>query len=62
MFHHSIIVTTKTGRMQNWTIILSIITFLLVIFSTFLVRSGFITSIHSFAFSPERGIYLLGIF
>ncbi|MCX4084364.1 heme lyase CcmF/NrfE family subunit [Rickettsia hoogstraalii] len=62
MLHHSIIVTTKTNRMQNWVIILSIVTFLLVIFSTFLVRSGFITSIHSFAFSPERGIYLLGIF
>ncbi|MCC8406999.1 MAG: heme lyase CcmF/NrfE family subunit [Rickettsia endosymbiont of Sceptobius lativentris] len=65
MLHHSIIVTTKTNRMaplHNWTIILSIVTFLLVIFSTFLVRSGFITSIHSFAFSPERGIYLLGIF
>ncbi|WP_408634827.1 cytochrome c-type biogenesis CcmF C-terminal domain-containing protein [Rickettsia asiatica] len=50
------------GLMQSWMIILSIVTFLLVIFSTFLVRSGFITSIHSFAFSPERGIYLLGIF
>ncbi|KIJ88224.1 cytochrome C biogenesis protein CcmF [Rickettsia asembonensis] len=65
MLHHSIIVTTKTNRiapLHNWTIILSIVTFLLVIFSTFLVRSGFITSIHSFAFSPERGIYLLGIF
>ncbi|HJD55416.1 MAG TPA: heme lyase CcmF/NrfE family subunit [Rickettsia endosymbiont of Pyrocoelia pectoralis] len=62
MLHHSIIVTSKTGHMQNWTIILSIVTFLLVIFSTFLVRSGFITSIHSFAFSPERGTYLLGIF
>ncbi|AFB21772.1 heme lyase CcmF/NrfE family subunit [Rickettsia rickettsii] len=62
MLHHSIIVTTKTRRMQNWTVILSIITFLLVIFSAFLVRSGFITSIHSFAFSSERRIYLLGIF
>ncbi|MCC8418181.1 MAG: heme lyase CcmF/NrfE family subunit [Rickettsia endosymbiont of Glossina mortisans submortisans] len=65
MLHHSIIVTTKTNRiapLHNWTIILSIVTFLLVIFSTFLVHSGFITSIHSFAFSPERGIYLLGIF
>ena len=62
ILHHSIIVTTRTGNMQNWTIILSIATFLLVIFSTFLVRSGFITSIHSFAFSPERGIYLLVIF
>ncbi len=62
MLHHSIIVMTRTGNMQNWTSILSIVTFLLVIFSTFLVRSGFITSIHSFAFSPERGIYLLVIF
>nr|WP_081482408.1 heme lyase CcmF/NrfE family subunit [Rickettsia australis] len=62
MLHHSIIVTTKTGRMQSWTMVLSLTTFLLVVFSTFLVRSGFITSIHSFAFSPERGIYLLGIF
>ncbi|WP_068791200.1 MULTISPECIES: heme lyase CcmF/NrfE family subunit [unclassified Rickettsia] len=62
ILHHSIIVTTRTGNMQNWTSILSIVTFLLVIFSTFLVRSGFITSIHSFAFSPERGIYLLAIF
>ncbi|MCC8369384.1 MAG: cytochrome c biogenesis protein CcsA, partial [Rickettsia endosymbiont of Oxypoda opaca] len=60
--HHSILVTIKTERMQSWTIILSILTFLLVVFSTFLVRSGFITSIHSFAFSPERGIYLLTIF
>ena len=62
MLHHSIIFMTRTRNMQNWTSILSIVTFLLVIFSTFLVRSGFITSIHSFAFSPERGIYLLVIF
>ncbi|MCZ6902152.1 MAG: heme lyase CcmF/NrfE family subunit [Rickettsia endosymbiont of Ixodes persulcatus] len=62
MLYHSIIVTAKTGRMQSWMIILSIVTFLLVIFSTFLVRSAFVTSIHSFAFSPEIGIYLLGIF
>ncbi|MFY9589809.1 heme lyase CcmF/NrfE family subunit [Rickettsia endosymbiont of Halotydeus destructor] len=60
--HHTILVTIKTARMQSWTIILSIITFLLVVFSTFLVRSGFITSIHSFAASPERGAYLLTIF
>ncbi len=60
--HHSILITVKSGRMQSWTIILSIITFLLVVFSTFLVRSGFITSIHSFAVSPERGAYLLTIF
>ncbi|WP_410525957.1 heme lyase CcmF/NrfE family subunit [Rickettsia endosymbiont of Cantharis rufa] len=62
MLHHSIVVTTKTNRIDPWTIILSIVTFLLVIFSTALVRSGLITSVHSFAFSSERGMYLLGIF
>ena len=62
ILHHFIVVTTKTHHMRNWTIISSITTFLLVIFSTFLVRSGFITSIHSFAFSPKKGIYLFAIF
>ncbi|WP_347939020.1 heme lyase CcmF/NrfE family subunit [Rickettsia oklahomensis] len=62
ILYHSIIVTVKTDRMQSWMIILSIVTFLLVIFSTFLVRSGFVTSIHAFTFSSERGLYLLGIF
>ncbi|OZG31530.1 cytochrome C-type biogenesis protein CCMF (ccmF) [Rickettsia endosymbiont of Culicoides newsteadi] len=60
--HHSILVTIKSGRMKNWTITLSIITFLLVVLSTFLVRSGLITSIHSFASSAERAIYMLAIF
>ncbi|WP_410521251.1 heme lyase CcmF/NrfE family subunit [Candidatus Tisiphia endosymbiont of Ptychoptera albimana] len=62
VLHHSILVTIKSGRMTNWSITLSIITFLLVVFSTFLVRSGLITSIHSFASSPERAIYMLVIF
>ena len=60
--YHSIMVTMKSGKMRNWTIILSIVTFLLVIFSTFLVRSGMIISIHSFAASPSRAIYMLSIF
>nr|WP_250312231.1 heme lyase CcmF/NrfE family subunit [Rickettsia endosymbiont of Oedothorax gibbosus] len=60
--HHSILVTIKSERMKNWTITLSIITFLLVVLSTFLVRSGLITSIHSFASSAERAIYMLAIF
>lgn len=62
VLHHSILVTIKSGRMTNWSITLSIITFLLVVFSTFLVRSGLIISIHSFASSPERAIYMLAIF
>ncbi len=62
VLHHSILVTIKSGRMKNWIITLSIITFLLVVFSTFLVRSTVLTSIHSFASSPERAIYMLAIF
>ncbi|MCC8399386.1 MAG: heme lyase CcmF/NrfE family subunit [Rickettsia endosymbiont of Platyusa sonomae] len=60
--HHSILVTIKSERMKNWTITLSLLTFLLVVLSTFLVRSGLITSIHSFASSAERAIYMLAIF
>lgn len=60
--HHSVLVTIKSGQMKNWTITLSIITFLLVVFGTFLVRSSVITSIHSFASSPKRAIYMLAIF
>jgi len=62
MLHHSILVTLRSRQMRNWTIPLSIATFLLVIFSTFLVRSGLIISIHSFASSPKRAIYMLAIF
>ncbi|MCC8398237.1 MAG: heme lyase CcmF/NrfE family subunit [Rickettsia endosymbiont of Labidopullus appendiculatus] len=62
VLHHSILVTIKSGQMKNWIITLSIITFLLVVFSTFLVRSSVLTSIHSFASSPERAIYMLAIF
>lgn len=60
--HHFLIITIKTNRLANWTFILSIATFLLVLFSTFLVRSGLITSIHSFSASPERAVYLFIIF
>jgi cytochrome c-type biogenesis protein CcmF len=62
VLHHSILVTIKSGQMKNWIVTLSIITFLLVVFSTFLVRSSVLTSIHSFASSPERAIYMLAIF
>ncbi|WP_417905043.1 heme lyase CcmF/NrfE family subunit [Candidatus Tisiphia endosymbiont of Micropterix aruncella] len=60
--HHSVLVTIKSRQMKNWTITLSIITFLLVVFGTFLVRSSVITSIHSFTSSPKRAVYMLAIF
>ncbi len=62
VLHHSVLVTIKSGKMKNWTIILAIITFLLAVFGTFLVRSGVIMSIHSFASSPKRANYMLAIF
>lgn len=62
VLYHSAKVSLDSRRMNNWTIYLSILTFLIAIFSTFLVRSGLITSIHSFALSEERAIYLLTIF
>jgi cytochrome c-type biogenesis protein CcmF len=60
--HHCLLITTKTGRALCWTLSLSIITFLLCIFGTFLVRSGLITSIHSFSSSGNRSIFLFIIF
>ncbi len=62
VLYHSVNLTMQTGRMANWTICLAILTFLIAIFSTFLVRSGLINSIHSFALSQERAIYMLAIF
>lgn len=62
VLHHAVLVTIKSRQMLNWTIILSIITFLLAIFATFLVRSGMLISIHAFASSETRALYLLGIF
>jgi cytochrome c-type biogenesis protein CcmF len=60
--HHSLLVTTKSRGYLNWTLTLAILTFLLVILGTFLTRSGILTSVHSFAFSPERGLYVLVLF
>lgn len=60
--HHSLVATIKSGRLIGWSLFLSVITFLLVICGTFLVRSGLLISVHSFAFSPLRSIYILLIF
>ncbi len=46
---HSVIVTEKRGMFKIWTMVLVILTFVLSIFGTFIVRSGVITSVHSFA-------------
>ena len=58
-FLHSLSVSIKSSNLRIWTILLSISVFSLSLFGTFIVRSGIIDSVHSFANDPERGLYLL---
>jgi len=58
---HSAIVMEKRDSLKAWTILLAILTFSLSLLGTFLVRSGVITSVHSFASDPARGIFILAI-
>ena len=60
--HHSLQLSLNHNKAFNWTLSLSIIAFLLTILGTFLVRSGLLTSIHSFNSSRERALYLFIIF
>jgi cytochrome c-type biogenesis protein CcmF len=56
---HSAIVVEKRNALRGWTILLAILTFSLSLLGTFLVRSGILTSVHSFASDPARGIFVL---
>ena len=56
---HSILVLEKRNSLKNWTVILSIATFALSMSGTFLVRSGILNSIHTFANDPSRGLFIL---
>ena len=56
---HCILVLEKRSILSSWVIILSIATFTLSMCGTFLVRSGILNSIHTFANDPERGLYIL---
>lgn len=58
---HSLAVTEKRGVFKAWTIMLAIFAFALSVLGTFLVRSGVITSVHSFAADPTRGMAILAI-
>ena len=58
---HSSIVMEKRDSLKTWTILLAILTFSLSLLGTFLVRSGVITSVHSFASDPARGVFILAI-
>ena len=56
---HSLIIVEKKKSLQSWVLLLSILAFLLSVVGTFLVRSGILTSVHTFALDPTRGIYIL---
>ena len=56
---HSLAATEKRGVFKSWTALLAIMTFSLSLLGTFLVRSGVLTSVHSFASDPVRGRFIL---
>ena len=59
---HCILVLEKRDTLKSWSIILSISTFTLSVCGTFLVRSGILNSVHTFANDPDRGLYILIFF
>ena len=58
---HSALVMEKRNALRIWTIFLAIITFSLSLLGTFLVRSGVLTSVHTFAADPTRGVVILAL-
>ena len=56
---HSLLVLEKRNLLYFWTIILCLLTFILSVTGTFLVRSGILNSVHTFANDPSRGIFIL---
>ena len=56
---HSLAVTEKRGTFKSWTVLLAIAAFSLSLLGAFLVRSGVLVSVHSFATDPSRGLFLL---
>ena len=58
---HSSIVVEKRNTLKGWTIFLSIVAFSFSLLGTFIVRSGVLSSVHSFASDPARGVFILGL-
>ena len=58
---HSALVMEKRNALKVWTILLAILAFSLSLIGTFLVRSGVLTSVHTFASDPTRGVFILAI-
>ena len=58
---HSAVVMEKRDALKVWTVLLAILAFSLSLMGTFLVRSGVLTSVHTFASDPTRGVFILAI-
>jgi cytochrome c-type biogenesis protein CcmF len=58
---HSAIVVEKREALKIWSVLLALLAFGLSLLGTFLVRSGVLNSVHSFANDPERGVFILGL-
>ena len=56
---HSLVVLEKRNLFYFWVLVLCVLTFILSVTGTFLVRSGVLNSVHTFASDPSRGIYIL---
>jgi cytochrome c-type biogenesis protein CcmF len=56
---HSLSVTDKRGLFKSWTLLLAIMAFSFCLLATFMVRSGVLSSVHSFAADPTRGVFIL---
>ena len=56
---HSVLVLEKKIGLYSWVIVLSILTFTMSVTGTFLVRSGILNSVHTFAHDPSRGLFIL---
>ena len=59
---HSLAATEKRGLFLHWTLLLAVMAFAFSVLGSFLVRSGVLISVHSFASDPTRGLFILGLF
>jgi cytochrome c-type biogenesis protein CcmF len=57
---HSLMVLEKQDALKIWSAFLAILTFSLCLLGSFLVRSGIVSSVHSFAYDPPRGVFIFG--
>jgi len=58
---HSVNVLAARGGLRAWTVMLAVVAFSMSMVGTFLVRSGILTSVHSFAVDPSRGSFILAL-